>query len=506
MNYFNRACANIKRGKTRTFLLGAVFFLIGNFIIIGLTVYEAAENTKILTQRSFAPVVELEINYIKQSDYVKEFESQEERNDFYGSTLSSIQPSDIQTMVEDSRVKAVNYFFMTQNIAEDVAPVLFPVDDENKKVNLPYMDEFFLMIGTYYPNIVEFYDGTHELINGRNISQEDIDQENSVIVISKEVAQLNQLSVGDEITFSGVIPSLSEELKLQGIDISSFYYRYEIIGIYKTTLPNPDISDPGITGAASESPLNAIYVPFTTLTRNALETYLVRMQDELKRDPSIQLPTRESYLVEGSVTFLLNDSREITQFIEDYKQQKTEFIELNTDYESYKKMIEPFDSLILIAKSILGIVIINAIGIMTLVTMISLKSRRHEIGVLYSMGVSKKKIVLQFLVEWLIITGTSFTLAILSGSFLASSIGHQMLNQQLIANPEVVEVDESQPWTGERTYFTELSRDEVVEYYHISIRLPLIIEIYEVCLIVVFISITLPTLALLRFNPKKIIE
>ncbi len=89
---------------------------------------------------------------------------------------------------------------------------------------------------------------------------------------------------------------------------------------------------------------------------------------------------------------------------------------------------------------------------------------------------------------------------------MASSIGHQMLNQQLIANPEVVEVDESQPWTGERTYFTELSRDEVVEYYHISIRLSLIIEIYGVCLIVVFISITLPTLALLRFNPKKIIE
>ena len=63
MNFFQRALANISRKKTKSILLLITFFVIGNFVIIGLGVSQAATSAKTLTRQKMRAVVSYEIDY-----------------------------------------------------------------------------------------------------------------------------------------------------------------------------------------------------------------------------------------------------------------------------------------------------------------------------------------------------------------------------------------------------------------------------------------------------------
>ena len=63
MNFFNRAMKNVTRRMSKSILLAVTFFLIGNLVIIGLGINNAASNAKILTRQKMRAVVALEIDY-----------------------------------------------------------------------------------------------------------------------------------------------------------------------------------------------------------------------------------------------------------------------------------------------------------------------------------------------------------------------------------------------------------------------------------------------------------
>ena len=46
MNFINRAFKNVTRRLTKSILLAVTFFLIGNLVILGLGISQAAENAK----------------------------------------------------------------------------------------------------------------------------------------------------------------------------------------------------------------------------------------------------------------------------------------------------------------------------------------------------------------------------------------------------------------------------------------------------------------------------
>ena len=70
MNFFQRALANISRKKTKSILLLITFFVIGNFVIIGLGVSQAATSAKTLTRQKMRAVVSYEIDYDAIREYI----------------------------------------------------------------------------------------------------------------------------------------------------------------------------------------------------------------------------------------------------------------------------------------------------------------------------------------------------------------------------------------------------------------------------------------------------
>ncbi|MBP2855915.1 ABC transporter permease, partial [Acinetobacter baumannii] len=62
--------------------------------------------------------------------------------------------------------------------------------------------------------------------------------------------------------------------------------------------------------------------------------------------------------------------------------------------------------------------------------MITIRERRHELGVLLSLGESRSKIILQLFTEVAICMILALGVASLSGNVVANAVGQQLLDQQ----------------------------------------------------------------------------
>ena len=120
------------------------------------------------------------------------------------------------------------------------------------------------------------------------------------------------------------------------------------------------------------------------------------------------------------------------------------------------------------------------------------------------------KVVLQFFTELAIVAILGFSLAVISGSAVATKVGETVLEYQLSASD--VNSDQNNkfdtdyyPGIWDDNYTTDVTLDDIVSEYRVSIS-PLIIgEIYIVGLGIVLVSTIIPSLMIMRYNPKQIL-
>ena len=126
---------------------------------------------------------------------------------------------------------------------------------------------------------------------------------------------------------------------------------------------------------------------------------------------------------------------------------------------------------------------------------------------LLAIGVTKMKIVAQFFTELIVVALIGFTLSIASGSLIAGRVGEAMLNYQVDTENEYTTLDEddSTVYFGDNNYFTEVTQEDLLSEYEVRISPMIIAEIYVLGIGVVFVSIVIPSLMIMRFNPKKIL-
>ena len=110
MNFFNRALKNVTRKISKSVLLAVTFFLIGNLVIIGLGINNAAENAKILTRQKMRAVVSLELDYTAYYNDADKITDDDEREAFYKNP-PRLTMDKIEKLKADSRVKAVNFIY-----------------------------------------------------------------------------------------------------------------------------------------------------------------------------------------------------------------------------------------------------------------------------------------------------------------------------------------------------------------------------------------------------------
>ena len=543
MNFFNRALKNIQRSLTKSVLILLTFFVIGNFVIVGLSISYASDSAKTIARQNMRASVVYEKDWDKFYQEGDKIEDEEQREEFYSKRdLTTI--TEIQDILNDERVKTVSTG--SANIAYSIGfeSVLLGNEDENGNGGgivvgraVTTTDAILPDLARNQPNIkiemeylptsIEIEDGIYTVVEGEYYTQENIDNLDKVCLITDTLAETNNLNVGDYISFSNSSPGeIGEYLSQEDYDKSVM--ELKIIGIFDNINevdPNAEHFD---WMSAFESPENIVLMPAPTYNSHQFEitlaNYLKEKEDYFARkqageeiyeweesyyEDEASTPTLESTSLISSATFLLNDPLDVESFVEEHNETAKEFYKFDAKDEEFKKLSKPLNTMELFADFIVWLVLINAIIIITLVTALTLKTREYEIGVLLSMGVSKLKVVSQFFCELAVIAILGFTLAVGTGSLLASSIGENILESQLVSEELSVEDEKYDHFVhefgGSNKYFTQVSLEDIISKYEVKISAPIIIQLYVAGLSIVLLSILIPALMIMRFNPKKIL-
>jgi len=96
------------------------------------------------------------------------------------------------------------------------------------------------------------------------------------------------------------------------------------------------------------------------------------------------------------------------------------------DEASYRRMIAPIENLQDVSLTFLLVVLLFGAAIMILLSIIAIRERKYEIGVLRAMGMKKKKVALGLWAETIIITFCCFVLGMVAGTALATPVSNAL--------------------------------------------------------------------------------
>lgn len=317
----------------------------------------------------------------------------------------------------------------------------------------------------------------------------DEDSTDSVLV-SYEFAELNSLSVGDTITIKNIYSE--DDIKLT------------VIGIYDSSEERADA--------------NTMYMN--------TETAAKFLSEDDYNDGNYDV---------DNVSFYMTNSDNAEEFVNKINEEFTELAENNlkvavdtSEYDSISSSIESVGSF---ANTILIIVTVAAVIIITLIVTINVKDRRYEIGVLMSLGANRKNVIGQIATELLIVGTLGFTLASATGTVFATTLGNSIIEGQTASSNEQSEKNFGRPGAmmGMSSSDSNSSRSssrssasnmpemsnmkEVMNAGRDDNKIELNINaepldyllLFVTGYIVIILALILPSISIMRYQPKEIL-
>lgn len=407
MNLFALSIRSVLRKPVKSILLLLIVFVAASFIYAGWACRNASVQTQNEGKQAIGASFRLEENEANRKKRIEE-SSEKIGSGISGSidgyhqeqlpsgawqtwTDNSFETLLYEDIVKISEVDGVSdYNITTANTV--VNPVNF------KRIEEADVDQSSDQLGvSLRGNLRMEYDfdvqkGNIVVNEGRMIESDDKD----CLVISRELAQLNGLTVGDKLEFN----SIKEREK-------STVYSATIIGIYDSIQK--------ITPIMAGDSYRAENIIFTDLR-------FPEKAEGCENNPLYQY-----------ATFWVED-------VNDYEEVKDRMKEVVICWQRYDlldntgmsdTMADNFNDLSKISSLILVFVMMSAILILLFVFLFWMKNRIRELGVLMSIGRGKGTIILQILMEGLLIGAVAFVLATFSASSISEGVAEYLVGYQV---------------------------------------------------------------------------
>ena len=212
--------------------------------------------------------------------------------------------------------------------------------------------EFTLTGFTSDTAIANATNGTFTMSSGEVFGYGESD--NGKVIISKALADFNDLKVGDEIT----VPNPSD---------TSTTYTFTISGIYKNSTSS-NTSAMGPMGGTSQDADNAIYTSVSTLKSLGLDA------DTTANDDDNNITTQLSY------TYVLGSADDYETFASDVRQAGLDdtYTVQSADVENHESSLVPLDSLAKFALTLLIVVLAEGAVVLNL---FNFRARKNEVCV-----------------------------------------------------------------------------------------------------------------------------
>lgn len=467
-----RAILSMKKRIGTSLILMAVFLIVTNLVLAGFTIQNASKKAADAARKKLGADVTLSLDFDKLGQQARE--TGEMPNP------PKLNMKEADQLAKSKYVKDYNYISNTFGISDGLKLVGASEGEEEGKGKAGMaavrggsssgteidMNASFMIEGVRKTALQEsFKNGKSKIIDGKSITEQMKDQ--NVALMEKRLAELNNLKVGDKV-------------KVQSGDKKETL-EVEIIGIYETNEQAMGQQAPPIM-----DPANKLYMPHSTMKKLEVDQGISSIQ----------------------VVYFLKDPQNIEAFKKEAKKSDIDFnyYKLDAHDSLYKQMIGPIENISSTSQMIIYIVSIAGAIILGLIIMLSIKTRRKEMGILLSIGEKKWKLMAQFVVEVVCIAILAFGLSITTGAKVSQYIGDNLLSSEVATASEETNTPQNGTVMMSGPGGTvQNQKEDPIDKIDVSVTGEDVGKMGGIGLAIAILATLLPALSILRLNPKQIL-
>lgn len=418
------AIAYITRKKNRTFIIFVILTIVLSFLYSCLSIIKSS-------------------NSLEQSLY-------EVSNSSLSITKKDGGYFNIHQFKEIEKIKEVKEKIIQYNgLAKPIKARIVDGEQKIERENLP--DEFKNVLSLEATNKTKrnilFNSGVFTIKEGRNIEEND----KNTILVHEDFAKLNNLSLNDEISLELLEMEYNKQTK---------ECKFKIIGIFSGKKQEK------YTGLSSDFSENTVFVDYTT-SQEALN----RSEDNQVVNKILIFSNRPE-----STNLVLNKIKELNIDWSKYSIEK--------DNNAFEESLESVNGIKHIIKIMTYSIMLGGVVVLSLILILWLRERIYEIGILLSIGISKIKIMIQFIIELILISIPSVVSSLLLGNLLLRQIIYGFINSD---NSEIVS----------NSLFNE---------NNMILSLETLLQSYLILTIIIILSVIVASSMILIKKPKEILS
>ena len=447
-----------KRGKTLILLL--TLFVISTFVLTGLSILAAADQSALSLRQSVGESIKLERDMDNSQNWTYQQGIGGVLVDYTGTPITD---ADIEKVMSVKGIRDYNGIGDGSVFAMDfsfIPGISFGQTRDYSRLPSVSNSEYF----NYFRR------GAFQLVEGRHITPED----DHVVLISTALAERNGLKLGDTITVqcsydAGGYPDVS----------------LKIVGIYEVTM------DDGQFNTTSTDKRNRLIIDHKAMQE-------IMMHDVIQYD--------------NGVEFFVDDPRDIDKIAAQIQKLDLDWncFKLTVDNTAYEAVASSLTAMQnMVTGLIIGIVIVS-IGILTLILNMWIKQRTHETGILLSIGVSKVKIVAQYILETLMIAVIAFGLSYFSSGAIAQGTSNLLFSQVAETQPipEIETPDDGTEYLDITGQYIPYDTSNMVapDSVEVHVTAEHLLWVYLLGMVICTVAVVLASLPVVKMKPKNILS
>ncbi|MGL5346281.1 MAG: ABC transporter permease [Peptostreptococcaceae bacterium] len=461
MYILKNALKNLIRNKGRNTLIGIIMTAILSCTAISILINTTSNEIIKDFKDRFGAEVFIQSNMEKTQEKINEGKFDE---------LNEGVPNDVKEKISKSKYLKETIFSLTfSGYSKEIKSIDQPegrddVDMSNVVAiggqgNLKKSPNLNILGGLSVEGKKEFENGTRKITKGK------MPTKNNEAVISEEFAKLNNLKVGDNINIKN--PQDPENFESLELSISGIYF------------DGAKSNDYGIKHHMLNRS-NEIITTYDTL----------KLYDEKSKDDLVTMDAK----------YYLKDPDTLDDFNKEaHKLGLSEMFDLSVDASSYNSIVKPVEGLKSISKIFMTLVLGFGGSVLVLISILAIRERKYEIGVLRAMGMKKGKVALGLIIETLSMIVISLSLGLTIGSISAQPVSNMLLQGQIDAQKQAESMSMTVGFAGPST------TAPVLEKLDVFLSSEAILGITLIALLLGVVSAGIGILYINRYEPRKIL-
>ncbi|WP_265457640.1 ABC transporter permease [Enterococcus sp. HY326] len=493
MNFIQRALASVTRRKGKSLILFLVIFILGNVIAGAIAIQQSTANVEKKMKNDLGATATAEI------DPEFDWETSE--------APENLSEETIQEIGNLSYVKEYDYSVRAYINTANFKTMQPDYGDEGGVVYGNSEQPQLELVGTNLETPLSFSDKIVDLVDGRYFTAEEIANGAQVGIFSKKVSEENGFSVGDQVVVDSqnyIYSETEESTYEKGID-----FPVEVIGIFDPQVieTKQEDSEQGNQQFFDQvyveaTQFNSVYMP----NRAVQEINVQYWRSQFEADPDMyggEFDEEETNQFYATPNYQLNSPEDVEAFRQEAETLLPSAYIIRASTDTYDEVGGSMKKLSQISGYVVIVAVIATLVIISLVVVLFLRDRKHELGIYLAIGEHRRNVVLQILIELLIISIIAMGLSLVTGNFLGGSLSESLLQSDMLAS-NGNNMDNMSYYYDVFANNPTLTADQIQNAYEVTFSMGYIVTFILTGLLTVFASALLPLIYILRLNPKKI--